>query len=89
MYSRQNTTRACDNFASMRKVLATHQQSIAHVAGAPAGPCLPGGQRPPQQAHPPGSKEDMKRGALLRHSKGTSRNVLHAEQHVVTLYTSL
>ena len=89
MYSRQNTTRACDNFASMRKLLATHQRSIAHVAGAPACPCLPGGQRPPQQAPSPGSKEDMKRGALLRHSKGTLRHALHAKQHRVTLFTSL
>ena len=77
------------SFASMRKLLAKHQRSIAHVAGAPACPCLPGGQRPPQQAPSPGSKEDMKREALLRHSKGTSRHVLYAKRHVVTLYTSL
>jgi hypothetical protein len=33
---------------------------VTLVAGAPACPCLPGAQRLPQQALPPGSKDDMK-----------------------------
>ena len=54
------------NIKRKRKQLCQKQRSIALVAGAPTCPCLPGAQRLPQQTSPPGSKNDMKRAALLR-----------------------
>ena len=42
---------------------------IRCVAGAPACPCLPGAQRLPQQALPPGSKDHMKRAPSLRQER--------------------
>ena len=54
------------NIKRKRKQLCQKQRSIALVAGAPTCPCLPGAQRLPQQTPPPGSKNDMKRAALLR-----------------------
>ena len=65
----ENATMQDDELRQGCKTSAKDPLCRRRVAGAPACPCLPGAQRLPQQALPPGSKDHMKRALSLRRER--------------------